>query len=103
MICVARSNIAETSSSESTTTAGRLTEESNYIVHIYDGNKITSAASENITIDLRKIAPEIGKILGGSGGGKPKLTQSGGPKKENINKALELAKKLTKEILENKD
>jgi len=94
--------IAETSSSESTATAGRLTEESNYIAHIYDGDKITSAASDNVTIDLRKIAPEIGKILGGSGGGKPKLTQSGGPKKENKNKALELAKKLTKEILENK-
>ncbi len=91
--------IAEISSSESTATAGRLTEESNYIAHIYDGNKITSAASENVSIDLRKIAPEIGKILGGSGGGKPKLTQSGGPKKENINKALELAKKLTREKL----
>ena len=95
--------IAATSPSESTATAGRLIKGSNYVVHIYDGNKITSAASGNVTIDLRKIAPELGKILEGSGGGKPKLTQSGGPKKENINKALELAKKLTKKELGKKD
>jgi len=94
--------IAATSSSESTATAGRLIKESNYVIHIYDGNKITSAASGNVTIDLRKIAPEIGKNLGGSGGGKPKLTQCGGPKKDKIKEALELAKKLTKKELEKK-
>ena len=72
------------------------------MAHIFDGNKLVSMASDNVNIDLREIAPEIGKILGGRGGGKPKLTQSGGPKKENINKALELAKKLTKKELEKK-
>lgn len=80
---------------ESTATAGAVTQENNYVIHVYDGNKIISSASGNINIDLRKIAPEIGKILGGSGGGKPKMTQSGGPKKENIKQALETAKQLT--------
>jgi alanyl-tRNA synthetase len=78
--------------SEATATAGAIVEEPDYIVHIYDGNKVSSAASENVTIDLRKIAPEIGRILGGSGGGKPKMVQSGGPKKEHIKEALETAK-----------
>jgi len=87
--------ISTQSEFESTATAGAITSEDNYIIHVYDGNKLISSASENIDIDLRKIAPEIGKILGGSGGGKPKMTQSGGPKKENIKKALEKAKLLT--------
>jgi alanyl-tRNA synthetase len=52
-------------------------------------------ASENVNIDLREIAPEIGKVLGGSGGGKPRMTQCGGSKKEKIDDALQLAKKLT--------
>jgi alanyl-tRNA synthetase len=52
-----------------------------------------------VDIDLREIAPEIGKILGGSGGGNQKLTQCGGPKKDNIKEALELAKKMTIKLL----
>jgi alanyl-tRNA synthetase len=56
-------------------------------------------ASDNIDIDLREIAPEIGKILGGSGGGKPKMTQCGGPNKDKVDQALELAIKLTKKKL----
>jgi alanyl-tRNA synthetase len=76
--------------------AGAITSEDNYIAHIYDGNKIVSMASKNIDIDLRKIAPEIGKILGGSGGGTPKMTQCGGPNKDKVDEALKIAKKLTK-------
>ena len=80
--------------------SGQITKGDNYISHISDGNKITSAASSNIDIDLTKeIAPKIGKVLGGSGGGKPKLTQSGGPKKEKIKEALNLAKELTKKSI----
>ncbi len=82
--------------------AGTITNEEGYVVHIYDGKKLTSSASGNVDIDLREIAPEIGKILGGSGGGKPKLTQCGGSKKDKIKEALELAKKLTKKELEKK-
>ena len=85
---------AETTS-ESTATAGAITKEPNYVAHIYDEKKLTSAASGNIDIDLRDIAPEIGKILGGSGGGKPKLTQCGGPNKDKIDDALKKAKELT--------
>jgi alanyl-tRNA synthetase len=75
--------------------AGALISEPGYVVHIYDGKKLVSAASEDVPIDLREIAPDLGRILGGSGGGNPKLTQCGGPKKENIKEALQKAKELT--------
>jgi alanyl-tRNA synthetase len=42
-----------------------------------------------------EIAPAVGKILGGSGGGKPKITQSGGPNKDKAKEALQKAKELT--------
>jgi len=83
------------SSSESTASAGAITKEDNYVAHIHDGKKLVSMASDNVNIDLREIAPELGKILGGSGGGKPKMTQSGGPNKDKIDEALELAKDFT--------
>jgi alanyl-tRNA synthetase len=85
---------------EATSAAGFITKEGNYIAHIFDGNVLVSMASENVDIDLRKIAPEIGKVLGGSGGGRPKMTQCGGPNKNKAKDALELAKKLTIKILE---
>lgn len=87
--------IAGNSSSDSITTAGEITKNGNYVAHIFDGNKLVSMASENVKIDLREIVPEIGKILGGSGGGKPRMTQCGGPNKDKIDDALKLAKKLT--------
>jgi alanyl-tRNA synthetase len=84
---------------DSIATAGTITNEENYIAHIFDGKKLTSSASGNVNIDLRVIAPKIGKILGGSGGGNQKLTQCGGPKKDNVKEALELAKKMTIKLL----
>jgi alanyl-tRNA synthetase len=92
--------VAGVSSSEGTILAGSITREDNFVAHIYDGNKLVSIASDNVDIDLREIAPEIGKILGGSGGGNPKMTQCGGPNKDKIDEALELAKKLTIKKLE---
>ena len=92
--------IIGTSSSEGTTVAGAITKDDDYVVHIFDGKKLVSIASDNVEIDLREIAPEIGKILGGSGGGKPKMTQCGGPNKNKVNEALDLAKNLTKKKLE---
>jgi alanyl-tRNA synthetase len=80
-------------------TAGALISEPGYVVHLFDGKKLVSAASEDVDIDLRVFASELGKLLGGSGGGKPRLTQCGGPQKENVNKALEKAKQLTLEAL----
>jgi alanine--tRNA ligase len=91
--------ITGVTSSDGTVTAGVITKEDNYVVHLYDGKKLVSMASENVDIDLREIAPEIGKILGGSGGGKPHMTQCGGPNKDKINEALEKALLLTKEKL----
>ncbi len=88
------------SSFEASATAGFITKEDNYVAHIFDGKVLVSMASENIEIDLRKIAPEIGKILGGSGGGKPRMTQCGGPNKNKAKDALELAKQLTKKMLQ---
>jgi alanyl-tRNA synthetase len=88
------------STTEGTTLAGSITKEDNFVAHIYDGKKLVSIASDNVDIDLRVIAPEIGKILGGSGGGKPKMTQCGGPNKDKIDEALEVAKKLTIRKLE---
>jgi len=90
--------IAETSS-EATTIAGAITQSSDFVVHIFDGNKLVSMASENVNLDLREIVPEIGKILGGSGGGKPKMTQCGGPNKDKVKEALAKAKELTKKKL----
>jgi len=81
-------------------TAGALIARPGHIVHIYDGRKITSAASENVPIDLREgIASEIGRILGGSGGGRSHMTQSGGPNFEQVDDALNKAKELTIKLL----
>jgi len=91
--------IAQTDT-ESNATAGALIEQGSLVVHIYDGKKITSAASEDVPIDLGKqIAPTVGKLIGGSGGGRPRMAQSGGPKKDAVDEALEKAKELTIEIL----
>ena len=85
---------------DATATAGSITKEDNFVAHIFDGNVLVSMASENVQIDLREIAPEVGRVLGGSGGGKPKMTQCGGPNKNKAKDALELAKQLTKKKLE---
>ena len=80
-------------------TAIKITENKDYIVHIFDGDKLISMASENIDIDLRKIVDDISKILGGGGGGKPKMIQCGGPNKEKADEALVKAKQLTIKLL----
>jgi alanyl-tRNA synthetase len=81
--------------SDAITLAGAIIKEPGYIAHIYDGKKLISAASDDVIIDLRPLAAELGKLLGGSGGGKPNLTQCGGPNKENIHQALKIAKERT--------
>lgn len=84
---------------DSTVVAGEIIKNKGFVAHIYDGKKLVSMSSPDVNIDLRKIAPEIGKILGGSGGGKPNMTQCGGPNKEKIDEALNKAKALTKKFL----
>ncbi len=86
--------------SKATSVAGKLVKKGNIVAHIFDGKKLVSMASKDVKIDLREIAPKVGKILGGSGGGSALMTQCGGPNKEKINDALAEAKKLTKEKLE---
>jgi len=85
--------------SDAITIAGMIIKNPGFIAHIYDGKKLVSAASDDVDIDLRPLASEIGKILGGSGGGKPKLTQCGGPNKEKIHDALNKAKELTLQMM----
>lgn len=84
---------------DGTAVAGKITKNKGIIAHIFDGEKLVSMSSSDVKIDLRLIAPEIGKILGGSGGGKPNMTQCGGPYKEKIDEALEKARVLTKKLL----
>ncbi len=85
--------------SEGPVTAGKLTEKDGYVVHVFDGKKIVSMASSDVDIDLREIVKEIAAILGGGGGGRPNMTQCGGPKIEKVDQALDKAKHLTIDLL----
>jgi len=85
---------------EAATVAGNLVKKGKVVAHIYDGKKLVSMASKDIDIDLREIAPEIGKIMGGSGGGRSHMTQCGGPNKDKVEKALKKAIELTKEKIQ---
>ena len=87
---------------DATSLAGELVKNKDVIAHIFDGKKLVSMASENIGIDLREIAPSIGKILGGSGGGRSHMTQCGGPNKDKVDDALKIAKKETIKKLKKK-
>jgi len=87
--------ISTCSETDAIVVAGAIIKEPGYVAHIYDGKKLVSAASDNVEIDLRPLASEIGKHLGGSGGGKPKLTQCGGPNRDKINEALKTATQIT--------
>ncbi len=91
--------ITAITSNDAVSVAGKLVKKEKIVAHIYDGKKLVSIASKDIDIDLRKIAPIIGKVLGGSGGGKTHMTQCGGPNKNRVNEALKKAKNLTKERL----
>jgi alanyl-tRNA synthetase len=91
--------VAGRSEFDAVSTVVAISKDKGYVAHVYDGDKIASSASTDVNIDLRLIAPEIGKILGGSGGGKPKLTRSGGPQIDKVEEALHKAKKLTEEAL----
>lgn len=89
-------------SSDANVLAGLIIATPGFIIHLFDGKKVTSAASDDVDIDLRKqIVPAIGKILGGGGGGRPHMVQSGGPNTDNIDDALEKAKELTIKTLKN--
>ncbi len=83
--------------------AGKLIEEGGYVAYVSSGNKVTIAASEDVDIDLRSIAAEVGKLLGGSGGGKPKMAHCGGKKPGNTNEITKKAEKLIEKKLAEKN
>ena len=58
--------------------AGEIVKQKGYVAYVSSGNRVTLAASDDVDINLGPIAKEIGKILGGSGGGKPRMAQAGG-------------------------
>jgi alanyl-tRNA synthetase len=82
--------------------AGKIIEEVGYVAYVSSGNKVTIAASEDVDIDLRPIAAEVGKLLGGSGGGKPKMAHCGGKKPGNTNEITEKTEKLIERKLAEK-
>ncbi|MEF8878943.1 MAG: alanine--tRNA ligase [Candidatus Thermoplasmatota archaeon] len=89
---------------EGTSLAGELINSSdNLVVHVFDGKKLVSMASEEVDIDLREITKPVGDILGGGGGGKPDMVQCGGPNIDRIDEALEKAKQLTEKLLKKTD
>jgi len=84
--------------------AGQKTNEKDNRIVIIGSNKgITIGCSKNLVenknFDCSKIIIESGKILGGGGGGSKVLAQAGGPKKENIKKAIDKTFETIKEVL----
>lgn len=61
---------------------------------------VTIACSLDVPIDCSSIAFSIGKILGGSGGGKRNIAQAGGPKVEKLEEAKKKAIEMVKKELE---
>lgn len=82
--------------------AAELIKEKGYIVYISSGNRVTLAASEDVDIDLTSIAKQVGTILGGSGGGKPRMAHAGGKKRGSIADAQQKAEELIEQQLKKK-
>ena len=61
---------------------------------------ITIACSDDAPIDCSSIASSIGKLLGGSGGGKKHIAQAGGPNIEKLEEAKKKAIEMVKKELE---
>jgi alanyl-tRNA synthetase len=55
---------------------------------------ITKDIADKEKLNAGKLIREIGKELGGGGGGRPDMAQGGGTKAENIQKAVEKLKEL---------
>ena len=49
------------------------------------------------------IVKEIGKIIGGSGGGRPQLAQAGGPKVDKLAEALNSARHVVEEMAKQRE
>ncbi len=79
--------------------AGKIIKEKGKIAYISSGNKVTIAASDDVDIDLRPVAAVVGRSLGGSGGGKPKMAHCGGKKPGNNPEITKKTKELIKQEL----
>ncbi len=79
--------------------AAELIKQRGYVVYISSGNRVTLAASEDVDIDLVPIAQQVGTLLGGSGGGKPRMAHAGGKKSGNIHEARQKAEELIEKQL----
>ena len=86
---------------DSTAVAGALTRDGKTVVCINDGKNLVIAASDDVPVDLRPIAQEVGKILGGGGGGKQRMVKCGGPNTAKLFDALKEAKKIIAAKLQN--
>ncbi len=82
--------------------AAELTKKEGSVVYISSGNRVTLAASKDVDIDLISIAKQVGTLLGGSGGGKPRMAHAGGKKSGNTPDAREKAEQLIKQQLKKK-
>jgi len=83
--------------------AGKIIEKERHIAYVSSGNKVTIGASEDVDIDLRPVAVEVGRLLGGSGGGKPKMAHCGGKKPGITNEITEKAEELIKKQLKERN
>jgi len=79
--------------------AAELIKQKGHIVYISSGNRVTLAASEDVDIDLASIAKQVGSLLGGSGGGKPRMAHAGGKKPGNMPDARQKAEELLEQQL----
>lgn len=70
---------------------------------IFDGKPfiVTALTSDLVKrgMDARAIIGEAAKIIAGGGGGRPDLAQAGGKDVSKLDEALEVAKKVTKELI----
>jgi len=57
---------------------------------------ITKEIADKDKLNAGKLIKEVGKILGGGGGGRPDMAQGGGTKVENVERAVEKLKELIK-------
>jgi len=65
-----------------------------------DAAVIVGAKTKDIDVDLARIVRETAKITGGGAGGRGNVIMGGGPKYQQLDKALEKAKQIIKETIE---
>jgi alanyl-tRNA synthetase len=59
--------------------------------NLQDRVHLVLASSEKLERDMRDIVPVVSPLIGGRGGGRPTLVEIAGPKKENLERALNKA------------